>query len=436
MRKSKIRKPLTREDKSFILLSMSFLHSKQKQSYFFSIIFLSLALSLSIMSCNRQHHSSLKHEELFRLSYGSFEDELDLFSLGRMGTIQTYLQMKDGFFYIANGEAKKILQLTSYGDLLSIIYNAETNPKPSFIHQFDQNQGDDFIATQHAVSYPFNEIGHISVDFNKTVYVSEVLPLARQEIDEEQNLLLSQIILIFSKDGSFIDYLGQEGPGGRPFPYISNIFTNKQNELIVTCLNTNGQIVYWFSAEGFLKYTIPISNNALPELESDMQLEASLDSIVPDYSAEKLYVKIDYYKNYLDPDTNAIAGIDFYNSAVSILDLESQRYEEPIIIPAYTEVVSQGYTKLNYSIPYDFLGVSESGWLFFTIPDQTGFMVQMLQPNGQKILKNHFALDLSKVLYHKFSLSQSGIISALLAEEDAASIVWWRTDSIIDSLLK
>lgn len=415
---------------------MSFLHLNrtQKKSHHIGFILL-LALSLNIFSCNRQQTvSSLNHEELFRLSYGSFEDELDLFSLGRTGNIQTYIEMKDGFFYIVNGESKKMLQLTSYGDLLNIIYNAETNPKPSFIQQLDPS--DEFISTQHATSYPFNEIAHISVDNNKTVYVTEVLPLARQEIDEEQNLLLSQIILVFSKDGTFIDYLGQEGPGGRPFPYISNVFTNKQNELIVTCLTTGGKTLYWFSSEGYLKYTIPIANNALPELESDMQLEASLDKIIPDYSAQKLYVKIDYYKNYLDPDTKAIAGIDFYNSAVSILDLETQRYEEPIIIPAYTEVVSQGYTKLSYSIPYDFLGASESGWLFFTIPDQTGFMVQMLQPNGQKILKNHFALDLSKVLYHTFTLSKSGIISALLAEEDAASIVWWRADTIIDSLIK
>ena len=68
--------------------------------------------------------------------------------------------------------------------------------------------------------------------------------------------------------------------------------------------------MYWFSQEGFLKYTIPIYNDALPELESDTLLEASLDCIIPDYSSQKLYVKIDYYKNYIDPETKAIAGID------------------------------------------------------------------------------------------------------------------------------
>lgn len=417
--------------KSFF--SHNALKSKKNSAIGFVSILLVLfffPISLGIFSCNRQQKiSSIEHEDLFRLSYGSFEDEINLFSLGQTGQIQTFIQMKDGFFYIANGEAKKILQFTSYGDLLSIVYNPETNPKPSFVYQLEQSQDGEYIATQHAMEYPFNSTGKISVDFNKTVYVTEVLPPERQEIDEEKNLLLSQVVLIFAKDGTFIDYIGQEGPGGRPFPYITNIFTNKHNELIVTCLTTEGHIVYWFTPEGFLKYTIPIYKASLPQLEPDVEMEASLDTIVPDYAHQKLYLKIDYYKNYFDPDTKAVAGIDFYDSAIYVFDIQTKQYEDPIVIPPYTEVVSQGYTKLNYSIPYNFLGVSESGWLFFTIPDRDGFTIQMLQPNGQKILKNRLPLDLTNVLYTTVSLSQNGIISALIADEEGASVVWWRTDA-------
>ncbi|MDE6350156.1 MAG: hypothetical protein K2K67_04040, partial [Treponemataceae bacterium] len=79
-------------------------------------------LSLAV-SCRRSGVvASVSEKKLFALKYGSFEDELDLFSLSRAGDVRTYMAMRDGFFYVANGEAKKIMELNSYGDLLTLYY--------------------------------------------------------------------------------------------------------------------------------------------------------------------------------------------------------------------------------------------------------------------------------------------------------------------------
>ena len=62
--------------------------------------------------------------------------------------------------------------------------------------------------------------------------------------------------------------------------------------------------------------------------------------------------------------------------------------------------------------------------------------VQMVQPNGQRILKRALPVDYKKNLYYSFCLSDDGILSALFAQEDKANVVWWRTDSLIQAVIK
>lgn len=397
-------------------------------------------LTLCLFSCSRsQIISNIEHEELFSLHYGSFEDEIDLFSLSSPGQISTYIHMKDGFFYISNGESNKLIQMNSYGDLLGIFYNPDMNPVPSFIKKLNKDGSTansiNHSSTQQALAYSFNKLGKIAVDYKKTMYTVDILPVERQEQDVENKLLLNHVVLRFSNDGTFIDYLGQQGPGGTPFPYIKNIYTTKNNELVVVCLTNTGYTVFWFTSDGYLKYTIPIAAANLPVPSAQETFFTSLDEIVPDFTNQKLYLKIDYHRNYIDPDSNVLAGVEFYSSMLYPLDVTTGLYEEPLTVPPYEDIVSEGYSKLTFPVPFNFLGVTESGWFFFIIPDNTGFMVQMVQPNGQKILKRHFNIDQDSILYHHFSLSQNGIISALLAEKEKARIVWWRTDQLIESFL-
>ena len=60
----------------------------------------------------------------------------------------------------------------------------------------------------------------------------------------------------------------------------------------------------------------------------------------------------------------------------------------------------------------------------------------MIQPGTQNVLKRNFAVKHKDVLFYSLSLSHEGIISALLANKETADVVWWRTDSLIDSILK
>ena len=398
------------------------------------LLFLVSLCSLAFISCSKSGAvHSVNENALFKLGYGNFEDELNLFDLARTGNVRTYMTMRDGFFYIANGEAKKILELNSYGDLLSLYYNEDTLKDVAFATKNLTN------STKKAISYPFNTLGPLAVDSRKFIYAVDTLPTERQERDSAERLLLSSVVLRFDSSGKFIDYLGQQGPGGTPFPYVKNIYTTGENELVVVCTTNDGLIAYWFGTDGFLLFTVPISQNHVPKVQredaNDAPAYVSIENIVPDQNSRKLYVKVDYYITSLDSALKVQSGIDYYTTLLCPLNVETGLYEEPLEIPSYEYSITENITNEVYNLPFDFLGVTENGWLFFIVPSEEGFIVQMVQPDGQRIVKRSLAVDHSKILYYTLSLSNTGIISGLFVKNESAEALWWRTDSLLASFI-
>ncbi len=417
--------------------------------HFFKLIILLLSLGFIFfnLSCSRnQTVSTIKEEKLFTLNYGKYENELQLFNLANLGYINTKIFMKDGFFFISDDNAKKIMQMTSYGDLLGIIYNPETNPEPSFARNFKNiktssttnQESSQKTITQTAEKHLFNKISNIAANSEKSIFIVDQIPQERQEQDLQTKTILKEVVLRFTNDGKFIDYIGQEGPGGTPFPFIKDIFVSKNNELIVTCITNDGQTVFWFNPSGFLKYTIPIKIESIPifqnEEDDSTEYFVTIDKIVPDFTKQKLFIKTDYHKTIIDTESNVQSGIEYHQTLLHLLNVENGQFEEFLVIPPYEDIVTDGFSKLTYKTAFDFLGVTESGWFFFMIPDNTGYVIQMIQPNGQRIIKRHIDYNRDKTVYLNFTLSDNGIISALLASNENASVVWWRTDDLIESI--
>ena len=382
-----------------------------------------LSLIVLLAGCRRQTVVAVGGNELFALDYGSFEDELDLFALSASGTIRTSLTMRDGFFYIANGEAQKIMELNSYGDLLGLYYNDERMKTPPL-------SGQEGGAARKAFVYPFYTLGPLAVDSRKNLYVVDTLPTERQETDGARRLLLHQVVLRFASDGTFIDYLGQQGPGGTPFPFVRGIYTVHGDELVVICVINDGLVAYWFGANGFLLYEVPITTVTVPPLEhedDEGDFFVSIESVIPDTQLRRLFVKLDYFQTTLDQAVKVASGVEYSVTLVFPLDIATGRYEKPLEIPPYEEVASMRTS----GVPYDFLGVTDSGWLFFSVPTERGYQIQMVQASGSHILKRQLSVDHGEVLYSSLSLNESGIISALFAKRDRAEVVWWRTDLLV-----
>lgn len=401
-----------------------------------------LGVASIFVSCKRNTVvSSIKRDDLFSLKYGSFENQLNLFDLSDRGnTIPTAMAMKNGFFYITNGESKKLLEMNSYGDLLTLYYNKEDNPSPLFnsssINTVGSQQKTQEVSTKKIIEYPFNSPSKICVDSKQRIYTVELLPQERQENDGKR--MLRQVVLRFDGD-SFIDYIGQQGPGGTPFPFINNIYTTANNELVVICVVPDGLEVFWFSESGYLLHNILINSKDAPnplEDKVDTSTYLKVENVIPDSRDYKLFVKIDYYNSTIDETSKVQAGVEYNTTYIYPLDATSGKYGKPVVVPPYEEVAVQGFSKKVYKNPYDFLGVSDNNWLFFTITTEDGYIVQIVDPSSSRVIKRLLQFDSEKIVYQSFALSGEGIVSALLASKEKADVVWWRTDSILASIVK
>lgn len=380
---------------------------------------------------------SVSENEMFSLNYGNFAEQINLFKLKKSGPVTTSVFMRDGFFYIVNGDSGKIVSLNSYGDLLSLFYSEDFYSQSNLSSVIDFSSG-----IWKPVSYPFALAGKLSVDSRKYIYAVGTVPKERNEQAEDLNLLYSNVVLRISSDGKEVDYLGQQGPSGTPFPDIKNIYTTENNEIVVVCSTNDGLLVFWFSASGFLKFQVPVKTSSVPVVTPESvnanaeqsDLFVTVENVVPDCYAERLYVKVDYYFPHIDEESKTQSGIDYVKTSVYPLDIESGKFGEAVNIPAYEESVTEDFSKLTYKLPYDFLGVTKNTWMYFIITTDDGFNVLMLQPGTQNVIKRNIKIDHKNTLYYSLSLSDEGIISALLCEKDRARVVWWRTDSLLATM--
>jgi len=377
---------------------------------------------------------SISEIELFSLPYGSFEEQLSVLDLNNVGGVRFGIAMQDGFFYIVNGEAKKILELNSYGDLLTLFYNDD-----SATSNLLKNSKRPDKSIHHEISYPFDYPGMIAVDSNKNIYTVCLIPRNRQEHSDDGSTLYSHTILRFSRDGSSVDYIGQQGPGGTPFPHVKNIYTTSKDELVVVSDSTEGTLVYWFASDGFLKYMIPVTTHDAPvmaENEDTNNVFLTIQNVIPDPVSYTIYVQIDYYANYIDEESKVQSGINYVQTLLYPLNIETGTYQDPLSIPPYEESVVSDYSKITYKIPYDFLGVTKNGWKFFIVKTEDGFNVEMIQSESQRIIRRHFNAQHANIVYNKMFLSEEGILTALYLEKEKARVVWYRTDNLIDAILK
>jgi len=396
----------------------------KKNSWFLSVIL--FAVALFSISCKNDKISSVEREDLFSLDIGPMEDQIALFKLdGGRGIKRIGFTMRDGLFFISDGNNGKIARYNSYGDLLFMIYNDETNPAPITLKS---NIQEDEQATRWAYTHPLEEPGWIAVDSRKHIFVEDRLQQQDQRTDQETKVVLDGIILHFDHNGRFVNYLGKEGIGGSPFPRIVGLSTSIRDELVVICRLPGGWDIYWFSPTGMLLYLVKISSNVVLTLNDWPEALSVIDSITAAPDARKLYIKVDYSHDTFDQLTNTRTGSEPITSCLWTLNVEDGTYIGSVEIPLY-EVIENGRPS-GIKVFNSILGIARNGQALFYFPVETGYSLLFVNTNNKEQRRGYIQFSMDELRYNDFYLSTEGILTAMLADNFNVKFVWWRTDKL------
>jgi hypothetical protein len=395
----------------------------------FAAPLLALAVLPALVSCSRPGANSIEREDLFSLDIGPMEDQIALYKLeGDSGIRRADFAMRDGLFNISDASGGKIVRYNSYGDLLFMIYNEETNPAPVSLKT---NIEDSAQVTRWAFSYPLREPGKITVDSRKHIYAEDRLPREQHRFDPENKALLDGIILHFNAEGRFIEYLGQEGIGGSPFPRIVGLYTSVRDELAVVCRTSGGWNIYWYGSSGNLLYLVRLSNSAIPVPPDRSAEVAAVDGIIAAPDSRRLFLKVDYYRDTFDNSTDTRTGTEPDSSAVWVLNVENGSYGEYIPVPLYEYPFTENGRTLTARMLYSMMGAIRNGRIFLYFPVENGYSILFLDTESKEQRRGFIRVDNSELQFNEFHLSSEGILSALLVDEWKVKLVWWRTDTFI-----
>jgi len=410
-----------------------FMRLSNKHLWIPCLIALSAAL-LFLSGCAGEDSSKLEREELFSIPVGKTENALNLIEVDRQPFTQRIrLVMKDGFIYISNGSSRKIMQFNSYGDLISLLYNPEYNPLPVLLNQ---SKEENTVTSKNAFTYPFRTVGEFCLTPDNTLLIEDEVLEERRVYDEELDTMLDRIVLRINREGELEDYIGQEGVGGTPFPYIHDLQITENGEIVVLCRTMKSWLLYWYTPRGSLIFQISILYDKLPVPEG-LKVIPALETIHADRDARRLYLKLDYYhtQNGETGGEDVMSG-SFEKSRIYILDIESGTYENFIELPRYfreSEEFNLVRDEKEEAL-YEFIGTAAGGYLYLLSPDQNNANeLLILDETGRLVTRKTIIIQEDELVYRDFHIAGDGILSALLCEKETCRIVWWRCDKILEA---
>ena len=390
--------------------------------FFFCII---LIIPAALFTACEPEEAMLERELLYTMPIGRMEDQLFVQQIDGVNALsKTRIYMRDGFFFISNGESAKVMEFSSFGDLISLYYNPDKNPAPVIL---GTKRADETDVTRAAYEYPLNDPGEIVKTAGGDLLIDDRIVEQRWEWDEESGVRLDRIVLRFDDHGDFVSYIGQEGPGGTPFSYIHGLYTNEADEITVVTRNSTGWKIFWFTHMGDPLYRIDFNNDLIPVDEDVVTLQ--IENIIPDPVRRTLYVKVDYY-------TEDEAGmLKFYKSVMLGYNLDEQKYTINMDLPRNIVKSEQPviFEAKEHEYMNEFAGVAR-GPSFFLLSPYEGTVYRMTVIDADGAVTGRVLIEFSNedIFFRNYHVNQDGIFSAVVCREYDAEVVWWRSEEFVE----
>lgn len=381
-----------------------------------------VALGLLVVACGRGAVSGevLAGEALFSLDIGVLENEMDFFYRGDTLPLgKNSIFMYRGIIFIGNSLGHKVMEFSSYGDLISLIYNDDENPRPLLL---SVRSSEENIVNKPSHPFPFRKIGDIAVSSEHVLLVEDRVAPERVDFDKETSTVLQHIIHRFNADGSYMDYIGQEGVGGTPFPFIVSMGLTARDDLVVITRNNYFHNVFWYNKEGERLFSVVLDDAHLPAGKNPEDYP-SLKGIFPDMDKYQLYLHI----NYEDAEEGRM------NPWVYVLDLDDGRYTRGFELSNNRQAIpgEDGIDYIEY--PHQFIGVAEGENLFFiSLNSAFEYSLFIFDSAGNLKIRRVLQIENPDVFFSDYQVSREGIITALLGDPDSVDVYWWRIDLLLE----
>lgn len=388
-------------------------------------IIVSVLFALLIASCGGSGIQRLEKEDLFSIPLGKLADEIDYFQRDSLRfSPDNDMEMMHGFFYVTNGRSGKFLKYNSYGDLLTLIYNPDRNPYPAELLSRDSENPD---VNRQVIPWQFNSPGALAVSESFTYIVDKVAPNRQLR---EKSVLMDRNILQFNSRGEYVNFIGMEGTGGQPFPYIEDIWISEREELIVLfrtrSRDDESWFVNWYTSVGNLRYSVEIRESVIPMPAGETDLSISLDYIVPDLNSYEIYLKMTYFR---DSGENGNGEINEVFGGTLNFSVEEEKWHDWSRLPE-NKIALDG---LEIDSPYNLVGVAAGQQFFISLGENSNYNLLIRNEEGLFSHEHELLMDSGEIIHNDFHLSDEGILSAMVFTDSEARIIWWRTDKLIQS---
>jgi hypothetical protein len=110
------------------------------------------------------------------------------------------------------------------------------------------------------------------------------------------------------------------------------------------------------------------------------------------------------------------------------MSVETGAYQGTIEVPFFEQTANGNNNRVTERLLYSLLGVVKNDRVFLAFPVEEGYSIMILSTDPHEQRRGFIQVQPEELQFNAFALSAEGILSALLATDFNAKLVWWRTD--------